>query len=62
MSEKIDIKSLNQKELITLMEEMGEKAFRAKQIYQWIHEKHVDTFEEMTNVSKKLHANQIFVN
>ena len=54
MPEKIDIKSLNQKELILLMEEMGEKAFRAKQIYQWIHEKHVDTFEEMTNVSKKL--------
>ena len=54
MSEKIDIKSLNQKELIALMEEMGEKAFRAKQIYQWIHEKHVDSFEEMTNVSKKL--------
>ncbi len=54
MSEKIDIKSLNQKELISLMEEMGEKAFRAKQIYQWIHEKHVDSFEEMTNVSKKL--------
>lgn len=54
MSEKIDIKSLNQKELIALLEEMGEKAFRAKQIYQWIHEKHVDSFEEMTNISKKL--------
>ena len=38
MSEKIDIKSLNLKELKTLLEEMGEKAFRAKQIYQWIHE------------------------
>ena len=54
MSEKIDIKSLNQKELIALMESMGEKAFRAKQIYQWIHEKRVDSFDEMTNISKKL--------
>ena len=54
MSEKIDIKSMNQKELIAFMEEMGEKAFRAKQIYQWIHEKQVDSFEEMTNISKKL--------
>ncbi|MBR2045398.1 MAG: 23S rRNA (adenine(2503)-C(2))-methyltransferase RlmN [Agathobacter sp.] len=54
MSTKIDIKSLNQKELISFMEELGEKAFRAKQIYQWIHEKHVDSFEEMTNISKKL--------
>ena len=57
MSEKIDIKSLNQKELITFMESMGEKAFRAKQIYQWIHEKHVDSFEEMTNISKKMIEN-----
>lgn len=54
MSEKIDIKSMNQKELISFMEEIGEKAFRAKQIYQWIHEKQVDSFEEMTNISKKL--------
>ena len=54
MSEKIDIKSMNQKELISFMEEIGEKSFRAKQIYQWIHEKQVDSFEEMTNISKKL--------
>lgn len=57
MSEKIDIKSMNLKELISFMEEMGEKAFRAKQIYQWIHEKQVDCFEEMTNISKKLIEN-----
>lgn len=54
MSQKIDIKSMNQKELITFMEEMGEKSFRAKQIYQWIHEKQVNSFDEMTNISKKL--------
>ena len=53
MSDKKDIKSLNQKELIEFIESLGEKAFRAKQIYQWIHEKHVDSFEEMTNISKK---------
>ena len=57
MSEKIDIKSMNLKELIAFMEEMGEKAFRAKQIYQWMHEKQVDSFEEMTNISKKLIEN-----
>jgi len=54
MTGKIDIKSLSLKELIGFMEELGEKSFRAKQIYQWIHEKHVDCFEEMTNISKKL--------
>ena len=36
------------------MEELGEKAFRAKQIYQWIHIKQVTTFDEMTNISKAL--------
>ena len=54
MNTKIDIKSMNLSELITYMESLGEKAFRAKQIYQWIHEKQVDSFDEMTNVSKKL--------
>ena len=54
MPERIDIKSMNLSELIAFMEEMGEKAFRAKQIYQWIHEKQVDSFDEMTNISKKL--------
>ena len=50
---KIDIKSLNKKELTEFVESLGEKAFRAKQIYQWIHEKQVDSFAEMTNISKK---------
>ena len=51
---KIDIKSMNLPEMIVFMEGLGEKAFRAKQIYQWIHEKRVDSFEEMSNISKKL--------
>lgn len=54
MTEKIDIKSMNLSELTAFLEGLGEKAFRAKQIYQWIHEKQVGSFEEMTNVSKKL--------
>ncbi|MGN1157874.1 MAG: 23S rRNA (adenine(2503)-C(2))-methyltransferase RlmN [Agathobacter sp.] len=51
---KIDIKSMNLPELTVLLEGLGEKAFRAKQIYQWIHEKQVDSFEEMSNISKNL--------
>ncbi len=31
--------------------EHGEKAFRAKQIFDWIYQKNVESFEEMTNVS-----------
>lgn len=53
MTEKTDIKSLNQKELAEFIVSLGEKTFRAKQIYQWIHEKQVDSFAEMTNISKK---------
>lgn len=52
--EKTDIKSLNLKELTAFMESLGEKGFRAKQIYQWLHCKHASSFEEMTNISKSL--------
>lgn len=54
MSEKIDIKSFNLQELTEYMVSRNEKAFRAKQIYEWMHVKHVDGFEDMTNISKKL--------
>lgn len=54
--EKVDIRSLNLKELKAFMETMGEKAFRAKQIYQWLHEKCVSSFDEMTNISEKLRS------
>jgi len=54
MNEKIDIKSLNLKELQEFMLTIGEKSFRAKQIYQWLHEKQVTDFSDMTNLSTKL--------
>lgn len=52
--EKSDIKSLNIKELQELLENMGEKKFRAKQIYEWLHVKLAEDFDEMTNISKDL--------
>ncbi len=52
--DKIDIKSLSLEELKIEMEGMGEKGFRAGQIYEWMHKKLVRGFEEMTNVSKGL--------
>jgi 23S rRNA (adenine2503-C2)-methyltransferase len=36
------------------VETLGEKKFRAKQIYEWMHVKLVDSFDEMTNLSKPL--------
>ena len=52
MDNKIDIKSFNLEELTAVIVENGEKAFRAKQVYQWLHVKQVDAFDEMTNLSK----------
>ena len=54
MSEKRDIKSYNLIELKEQMEIIGEKPFRAKQIFQWLHKEKVNDFEEMTNISKEL--------
>ena len=54
MTNKVDIKSMNLSELTAFIGELGEKSFRAKQIYQWLHQKQVNDFSEMTNISKKL--------
>ena len=52
--EKTDIKSLNYSQLEFSIHQMGEKTFRAKQIYEWMHMKLVSDFSEMTNLSKAL--------
>lgn len=49
-----DLKSYNLKELKIEMEKIGEKAFRAKQIYDWMHVKLVSDISEMNNLSKGL--------
>lgn len=56
MDNRYDIKSMNLEEVTQLFAEMGEKSFRAKQVYQWMHQKQADSFEEMTNLSKALRA------
>jgi 23S rRNA (adenine2503-C2)-methyltransferase len=47
-----DIKSLTLEELKTEVELLGEKPFRAKQLYQWMHEKLAADYDEMTNLSQ----------
>ena len=49
----IDIKSLNLQEMTQLLREMGEPAFRGKQVFTWLH-KGVTSFEDMSNLSKPL--------
>ena len=49
-----DIKSLTLDQLKEEMELMGEKSFRAKQIYEWMHKKQAVGYGEMTNISAAL--------
>ena len=51
---KIDILSLSKAELEEQILNLGEKKFRAKQIYEWLHIKNVDSFSQMTNLSAQL--------
>lgn len=52
--DKKDIKSLYLPELEQEIRQLGGKPFRAKQIYQWLHEKLVTDFDDMSNLSKEL--------
>ena len=50
MTEKPDLKSMNQTELLSFVKEAGEKPFRAGQLYQWMHQKLSASIDEMTNL------------
>lgn len=52
--DKIDLRSMPLDKLKAELVNMGEKPFRAKQIYGWLHQKQVTDFSEMTNLSKLL--------
>lgn len=45
-----DIRLLDLEELQNLVKELGQPVFRAKQLNEWIHEKNVCSFDEMTNL------------
>ena len=49
----MNIKAMTLPELTAALKEMGEPAFRAKQVYTWLH-KGVRSYDEMTNISKAL--------
>ncbi|MBQ9991410.1 MAG: 23S rRNA (adenine(2503)-C(2))-methyltransferase RlmN [Lachnospiraceae bacterium] len=53
---RMDMKSLTREELKIKVEELGEKGFRAGQLYQWMHEKLAESYEEMTSLSKSFRA------
>jgi len=51
---KIDLKSCNLEELKEILTSLGEKSFRAKQLFKWIHEKLIEEIEHITVFSDKL--------
>lgn len=54
LQNKTDIRTLTKEQLIAQLEQLGEKSFRAKQIYEWLWQKSAVSFDEMTNLSKDL--------
>lgn len=49
-----NIKDLTIERLTSWLVEQGEPSFRARQIFQWLYQRQVRSFDEMTNVSKSL--------
>lgn len=56
MEQKRCISSLTLEELAAEMQAMGQPAFRAKQIFHWVHQKLADRFAAMTDQPKALLA------
>jgi 23S rRNA (adenine2503-C2)-methyltransferase len=53
-SRKADIRLLEKDAIIAAFEAMNEKAFRGKQVYEWLWKKSATSFADMTNLSKSL--------
>jgi len=51
---KVNIRNLTLSEIKLHLEEMGEKGFRAKQVYEWLWKKDATNFEEMSSLGKDL--------
>ncbi|MCH1982285.1 23S rRNA (adenine(2503)-C(2))-methyltransferase RlmN [Ruminococcus sp. OA3] len=54
MTQTRDIRSMTFSELKDVMEKMGEKSFKAGQIFDWLHRKMVSGYDQMTNISRTL--------
>src|SRR5690606_27989441 len=53
-AEKINLLGMPKAKLEAFFETLGEKRFRAQQVLQWIHQRGVDDFDQMTNMSRVL--------
>src|SRR5690554_7447458 len=53
-AEKINLLGMPKAKLEAFFETLGEKRFRAQQVLQWIHQRGVDDFDQMTNMNRVL--------
>ena len=51
---KQNIRNLSFEDLVSILEQMGEKKFRAKQVYEWLWQKNATSFDDMTNLGLAL--------
>ncbi|MEX0648332.1 MAG: 23S rRNA (adenine(2503)-C(2))-methyltransferase RlmN [Balneolaceae bacterium] len=56
IAEKKDLKSLTREELSEYLENLELKNYRFDQVFQWLYQKGVSSFDEMTNLSKELRS------
>ena len=49
----MDIRSYDEQEMEELALSLGEKAFRGRQLFQWVHDKRVLSFDDMSNLSSR---------
>lgn len=50
----MDLLTMSLSMMEVVVKELGEPAFRAKQIYHWLHNKHITEIDDMTNIPKSL--------
>ncbi len=56
MNHKVDLKNLTLPALEQFLQGQGKERFRALQVFKWMYQHDVRSFEEMTNISKELRA------
>ena len=52
--QKVNLKGLDLNELRDFVVSIDEKPFRGDQIFSWLYNKRVNSFDDMTNLSKEL--------
>ena len=52
MPEKIDLRELSKEEVIALVADLGEKPYRAAQVWEWLWKTHAPSIDAMSNLSK----------